>query len=110
MNERTGRQLEVLSKGSIAYGAIGLVMAVVLLVVVVVVGTRLDALSGRLGDGPEPVAQTLERTATTLDRASATSLGFGATVDRAVPTLVQSTPRWARSARPCARPRSRWPP
>ena len=89
MNERTSRQLEVLSKGSIAYGAIGLVMAVVLLVVVVVVGARLDALSGRLGDRLGTVAQTLERTATTLDRASATSLGFGATVDQAVPTLVQ---------------------
>ena len=89
MNDRTGRQLEVLSKGSIAYGAIGLVMAVVLLGVVFVVGGRLDGLAVRLGDRLGTVAQTLERTAVTLDRAGATSLGFGVTVEQAVPTLAQ---------------------
>ncbi|MDP9483033.1 MAG: hypothetical protein M3P84_07405, partial [Chloroflexota bacterium] len=89
MNERTSRQLRLLSNGSIAYGAIGLVMAVVLLGVVFVVGGRLDGLAVRLGDRLGTVAQTLERTAVTLERAGATSLGFGVTVEQAVPTLVQ---------------------
>jgi hypothetical protein len=89
MNHRTGRQLQVLSNGSIAYGAIGLVMAVVLLVVVIVVGGRLDGLAVRLGERLGTVGQTLERTAVTLDRAGATSLGFGVTVEQAVPTLAQ---------------------
>jgi hypothetical protein len=89
MNDRTGRQLQALSTGSIAYGAIGLVMAVVLLGVVFVVGGRLDALTVRLGDRLGTVGQTLDRTAVTLDRAGATSLGFGVTVEQAVPTLAQ---------------------
>ena len=89
MSERLRRQLRTLWMGSIAYGAIGLVMAVVLLVAVVVIGGRLDSLATRLGDRLGTVAVTLERTATTLDRAGATSLGFGVTVEQAIPTLAQ---------------------
>ena len=68
MNERAQRAARTLSTGLVAYGVVGLVLAVVLLGVSLTIGSRLEGLSGRLSDRLDTISRTVDTTATTLDR------------------------------------------
>jgi hypothetical protein len=74
--------LQRLGRGLIAYGIIGLVVAVIGLGAVVYVNTRLDAAGQRVAESMDPLATTLERTATALHDASTTARTFAVTLDR----------------------------
>ena len=89
MDERTRRSLVTVARGLIAYGVIGIVLAVVLLGAVVAISNRLDEVAGRLTGRLDTISQTFDRTAAVLDDAASTSTRFSTTVAQAVPTLQQ---------------------
>lgn len=74
--------LSRLSRGLIAYGIVGLVVAAIGLGALVYVSGRIDATGQRVAAAMDPLATTLERTATALHDASTTAGTFGVTLDR----------------------------
>ncbi len=70
-----------------AYGAIGIVLAVLMLGAIVVLTGQLDTTVSRVSDNLDTVAATIDKTATALDHASSTSASFAATIGQAGPTL-----------------------
>ncbi len=74
--------LSRLSRGLIAYGIVGLVVAAIGLGALVYVNGRIDATGERVAAAMDPLATTLERTATALHDASTTAGTFGVTLDR----------------------------
>jgi hypothetical protein len=71
-----------LSRGLIAYGVIGLIVAFLGLAALVYVNARVDAAGDRVSAAMDPLATTLERTATALNDASTTAQTFSVTLDR----------------------------
>ena len=71
-----------LSRGLIAYGIVGLVVAALGLGVLAYVNTRIDAAGDRVETSMDQLATTLDRTATVLRDASATAQTFTVTLDR----------------------------
>ncbi len=76
------RGLHRLSRGLIAYGIIGLVVAFIGLGTLVWVNGRIDAAGERVAASMDPLATTLERTAQVLHDASSTAQTFSVTLDR----------------------------
>ena len=76
------RGLARLSQGLVAYGIIGLVIAVLGLGLLLYANTRLDAAGARVETSLVPLATTLDRTADALHDAATTAETFGTTLDR----------------------------
>lgn len=76
------RGLARLSQGLVAYGIIGLVIAVLGLGLLLYANTRLDAAGDRVETALVPLATTLDRTADALHDAATTAETFGTTLDR----------------------------
>jgi hypothetical protein len=72
--------LRRLSTGAIAYGVIGLVVAILGLVALAWVHGRVDTLAGRVGSTVDELATTVDRTAVVLHDASTTAQSFGVTL------------------------------
>ena len=87
MSTQTQRLLHRLSTGLLVYGAIGVVLAVVMSGAIVGLTGRLDAVVGRVSDNLGTISTTVDKTATALDRASSTSTSFAATIGQATPAL-----------------------
>jgi hypothetical protein len=79
--------LRRLATGLIAYGVIGLFVAVVGLVALTRTADRLGTVAGGLSGEVERLGRILDRTAVALDGAASTADGFSATVDRTGPTV-----------------------
>lgn len=71
-----------LSRGLIAYGIIGLVVAILGLGVLAYVNTRIDAAAERVEASVDQLSTTLDRTAKALHDASTTAQTFTVTLDR----------------------------
>lgn len=71
-----------LSRGLIAYGVIGLIVAVVGLALLLYANTRIDAAGDRVEASVGQLTTTLDRTAQALHDASATAATFNTTLDR----------------------------
>ncbi len=71
-----------LSRGLIAYGIIGLIVAVIGLGSLAWLNGRIDAAGQRVTASMDPLATTLERTAQVLHDASTTAQTFSVTLDR----------------------------
>lgn len=71
-----------LSRGLIAYGIIGVIVALLGLAALVYVNNRVDAAGDRVSAAMDPLATTLERTASALHDASTTAQTFSVTLDR----------------------------
>jgi hypothetical protein len=82
--------LERLSRGLIAYGIIGLVVAAIGLGALVWVSGRVGSVSGEVQTSVRQLATTVDRTATTLHDASTTARTFTATIDQSA-LAVSST-------------------
>ncbi len=89
MTDQTRRQVRTLSTGLLVYGMVGIVMAIVMLAAVGAIGGRLDDLAQRTSGRLATISTTLDRTATALEHAGATSGSFASTLDQAAPTLGQ---------------------
>ena len=76
------RGLARLSRGLVAYGVIGIVVAVLGLGLLLYANTRLDEAGDRVEASLQPLATTLDRTATALHDAATTAQTFGTTLDR----------------------------
>lgn len=86
----TGRAvpgLRRLATGLVAYGIVGLLVAVVGLVALTRTADRLGTVAGGLSGEVDRLGRILDRTATALDGAATTADGFSATVDRTSPTV-----------------------
>ena len=68
--------------GPLAYGIVGLVIAVLGLGLLLYANTRLDAAGDRVETSLVPLATTLDRTADALHDAATTAETFGTTLDR----------------------------
>lgn len=79
--------LERLSRGLIAYGIIGLVVAAIGVGALVWASGRVGSLRGDVQTSVAQVATTMERTAAALRDASASAQGFTATVDQSAVAL-----------------------
>lgn len=79
-----------LATGLVAYGAIGLAIAVVGLVALLYAGQRIGGLAERTSAQVESIITTLDRTATVLDDAGATAVSFAATLERMPPIVDQA--------------------
>ena len=71
-----------LSRGLIAYGVIGLIVAVVGLALLLYANTRIDAAGDRVEASVGQLTTTLDRTAQALHDASTTAATFNTTLDR----------------------------
>jgi septal ring factor EnvC (AmiA/AmiB activator) len=89
MSDRTTHQLRTLSTGLVAYGVVGIVMAVIMLGAVVAIGSRLDGIAAKMSSRLTTISATVDRTATALEHAGTTSQSFAGTLDQAGPTLAQ---------------------
>ena len=109
------RGLARLSQGLVAYGIIGLVVAVLGLGLLVYANSRLDAAGDRVGGPSAPLATTLDRTADALHDAATTAETFGhdarsdrgGRVGRRRPRSSASGPTSRRSRASCA-PSTSW--
>lgn len=79
--------LERLSRGLIAYGVIGLVVAAIGVGALVWVGVRIGDVRGETGTTVAQLATTMERTAAALHDASGTAQTFSQTLDQAATAL-----------------------
>lgn len=77
------------SQGLIAYGVVGLALAVLGVIGLVYVGDRLGDLADRISGQVESIAVTLDDTAVALSDATSTASSFAATLDRTPATLDQ---------------------
>ena len=73
-----------LSRGLIAYGLIGLVVAAIGFGALVWVNGRIASVGDRVTTSVDEIATTLERTAVALEDASTTAESFTGTIDRTV--------------------------
>jgi len=87
MSTQTQQLLQRLSRGLVVYGAIGVVLALVMSGAIVVLTGRLDSVVGRVSDNLGTISATVDQTATALDRANSTSASVAATVGQAGPAL-----------------------
>ena len=78
-----------LASGLIAYGVVGLVLALIAAVALVWAGGRFSALGGRVEAQIATIADTLERTADVLGDASASATSFAVTLERTPPIVRQ---------------------
>ncbi len=85
----TAHRLRRLSRGAIAYGAVGIVLAVVLVLSELLLAARLDSIVARVSNRLASVATTVEATASALDAAADAAHSFSATVDQVQPTLEE---------------------
>lgn len=88
MDLRTG--LRRLSTGLIAYGVIGLAIAILGLVASLSLGTRVDGLVDRSSEQLDTVIATLDETAAALSDAGTSAVSFSVTLERTPPTVRQA--------------------
>jgi hypothetical protein len=84
---RTG--LRRLATGLIAYGAIGIAIAVVGLIALVWLSARVGGLAERTGNQATTIVETLDRTSTALSEASSSATSFAGTLARTGPAVRQ---------------------
>lgn len=82
--------LRRLATGLIAYGVIGLVLAVVALIAVVWAGGRITAVGGRVETQIAAVVETLDRTSVALADAGTSATSFSGTMERTPPVVRQT--------------------
>jgi hypothetical protein len=82
--------LRRLAIGLIAYGVIGLVLAVVALMAVVWAGGRIAAVGGRVETQIAAVVETLDRTSVALADAGTSATSFSGTMERTPPVVRQT--------------------
>jgi hypothetical protein len=82
--------LRRLASGLIAYGAIGLLIALIAAIALVWAGGRLISVGARVESQIVEVIDTLERTSTALRDASATATSFSVTLERTPPVVRQT--------------------
>jgi hypothetical protein len=82
--------LRRLATGLIAYGAVGLLIALVAAIALVWAGTRLTSLGSRVETQVVEVVGTLERTSTALRDAGTTATSFAVTLERTPPVVRQT--------------------
>ena len=85
---RTG--LTRLAGGLVAYGVVGLAIAVLGLVALLYAGQRIGGLVDRTTVQVESIIATLDRTSTVLDDAGASAVSFASTLERMPPIVAQS--------------------
>jgi hypothetical protein len=81
--------LRLLASGLIAYGAIGVAIAVLGLLAMVWVSGRVGGLADRTGAQVTTIVETLDRTSTAVTQASASATSFAGTLDRTAPAVRQ---------------------
>lgn len=77
------------ANGLIAYGVIGLVLAIIAALALVWAGGRFASLGGRLETQVSTIADTLDRTAAVLQDASTSATSFAVTLERTPPIVRQ---------------------
>ena len=77
------------ANGLIAYGVIGLALAVIAALALVWAGGRFASLGGRIETQAATIADTLDRTAAALEDASASATSFAVTLERTPPIVRQ---------------------
>jgi len=82
--------LRRLANGLIAYGLIGLVLAVVALLAVVWAGGRLMAVGDRVETQIAAIVETLDRTSVALGEAGTSATSFSVTMERTPPVVRQT--------------------
>lgn len=82
--------LRRLGSGLIAYGVIGLVLALVVLIAVVWAGGRLAAVGGQVETQIAAVVETLDRTSVALADAGISATSFSGTMERTPPVVRQT--------------------
>ncbi len=85
-----GGALQRLSRGLIAYGVIGLVVAVIGLAALFIVSGRIGGLRDEATATVTDLATTMERTATVLHQASTTAQSFTVTVDESAKAVAST--------------------
>lgn len=88
MDVRTG--LRRLSVGLISYGVMGLAIAILGLVALLSLGTRVDSLVDRSSEQLDTVIATLDQTAVALRDAGTSAVSFSVTLERTPPTVRQA--------------------
>ena len=83
------RALPRLANGLIAYGVVGLILAVVAAIALVWAGGRFASLGGRIETQVASIADTLDRTADVLLDASSSATSFAVTLERTPPIVRQ---------------------
>jgi hypothetical protein len=78
-----------LANGLIAYGVIGLVLALIAALALAWAGGRFASLGDRIETQAASIADTLDRTATTLQDASSSATSFANTLERTPPIVRQ---------------------
>jgi len=79
-----------LSRGLIAYGMVGLVVAVLGMGSLFHVGGQVATLGSRVGSEVDGLIATIEETSTVLDDAGSSALSFAVTLERTPPTIRQA--------------------
>ncbi len=82
--------LRRLGSGLIAYGVIGLVLALVVLIAAVWAGGRLAAVGGQVETQIAAVVETLDRTSVALADAGISATSFSGTMERTPPVVRQT--------------------
>ena len=82
--------LRRLSTGLLAYGAIGVILAVAGLIAMLYVGNRVSSLADATGERVELLIGTVEDSATVLKDAGSSAISFAATLERTPPTIRQA--------------------
>jgi hypothetical protein len=83
------RVLPRLANGLIAYGVIGLALALIAAIALIWAGGRFTSLGGRVETQVATIADTLDRTADALQDASASATSFAVTLERTPPIVRQ---------------------
>jgi hypothetical protein len=78
-----------LANGLVAYGVIGLILALIAAIALVYAGGRFTALSGRVESQVVTIADTLDRTADVLQDAATSATSFAVTLERTPPIVRQ---------------------
>jgi hypothetical protein len=76
-----GRRLRRLSQALVAYGIVGLLIALLAVIGLIVGVARVNGFADRFGGDVGGMARTLERTSDVLDKAATTATSFGTTID-----------------------------
>ena len=79
-----------LSTGLIAYGAIGLTIALIAAAALAWTGVRVGGLAGRTAEQVETIIATLDATSEALTDAASTATSFAVTLERTPPVVRQS--------------------
>jgi hypothetical protein len=79
-----------LATGLVAYGLIGLAIALIGLFALLYAGQRIGGLADRTGEQVESLIATLDQTAVALDDAGSTALSFAVTLERTPPIVRQA--------------------